>query len=238
MEVLELFLRKFAVIHHIVAIHIQTWLHNSCDSKWINISTCNRKSLARTAEPPRVLALVRVDSPSLYCSSWHSSLMVLPSTRMVPSDIHISWTWRQVDTVNENARKTWWSDCLKNWNWRLEQTLTLTSCFFSLCHVTLTTDVACWAWFVLHSRQIGVKQNKRKMKQTWKLTNCLTKNPNLRWWWWWWWQCRFRRSHREIPPLHLPNMGFFLNMFWYWHKTCTCCFGFLSTLIYVGVYWY
>ena len=105
-------------------------------------------------------------------------------------------------------------------------------------HVTLTTDVACWAWFVLHSRQIGVKQNKRKMKQTWKLTNCLTKNPNLRWWWWWWWQCRFRRSHREIPPLHLPNMGFFLNMFWYWHKTCTCCFGFLSTLIYVGVYWY
>ena len=137
MEVLELFLRKFAVIHHIVAIHIQTFLHNSCDSKWINISTCNRKSLARTAEPPRVLALVRVDSPSLYCSSWHSSLMVLPSTRMVPSDIHISWTWRQVDTVNENARKTWWSNCLKNWNWRLKQTLTLTSCFFFVvpCHL-------------------------------------------------------------------------------------------------------
>ena len=137
MEVLELFLRKFAVIHHIVAIHIQTFLQNSCDSKWINISTCNRKSLARTAEPPRVLALVRVDSPSLYCSSWHWSLMVLPSTRMVPSDIHISWTWRQVDTVNENARKTWWSDCLKNWKWRLEQTLTLTSCFFFVvpCHL-------------------------------------------------------------------------------------------------------
>lgn len=33
MEVLELFLRKFAVIHHIVAIHIQTFLQNSCDSK-------------------------------------------------------------------------------------------------------------------------------------------------------------------------------------------------------------
>ena len=32
-EVLELFPRKFAVIHHIVAIHIQTFLHNSCDSK-------------------------------------------------------------------------------------------------------------------------------------------------------------------------------------------------------------
>ena len=32
-EVLELFPRKFAVIHHIVAIHIQTFLHNSCNSK-------------------------------------------------------------------------------------------------------------------------------------------------------------------------------------------------------------